>query len=201
MLSVSDAFLLTLAEVTAGLIGLFLVGVIFFVESGFRRLTRSREVFEPYIRASTRIVLVLYAVPLGLSLTLPVLSLAWNRALFVLLSLILVAANISTVIGVRPLARATHSTTLLLNEIVGSIGVTVLVALPWITVGLAPQRADLAPALLLALALGFISTCTLVLSLFDIARFEATDEPERDENAEEQPPGDDAGEVAEGPVT
>ena len=79
MLSVSDEFLLTLAEVTAGLLGLFLVGVIFFVESGFRRLTRSREVFEPYIRASTRIVLVLCAVPLGLSLTLPVLTLAWKR--------------------------------------------------------------------------------------------------------------------------
>jgi hypothetical protein len=187
MRSVSDAFLLTLAEVTAGLIGLFLVGVIFFVESGFRRLTSSREVFESYIRASTRIVLVLYAIPLTLSLTLPVLSLDWNRALFIFLSVILVAANVTTAIGVRPVNRAIHSTSLFLHEIVGSIGVAVLIALPWITGGLTPERDDLAPAMLISLGVGFLSTCILVLTLFDIARFEQTHRPgpASEENEEE----------------
>jgi hypothetical protein len=63
MREVSDAFLLQMAEVSGGLIGLFMVGVFFFVETGFqtgfRRLGAAREIFEPYFRASTRIVLLL----------------------------------------------------------------------------------------------------------------------------------------------
>jgi hypothetical protein len=38
MRDVSDDFLLNVAEVSATLIGLFLVGVFFYVETGFRRL-------------------------------------------------------------------------------------------------------------------------------------------------------------------
>jgi hypothetical protein len=38
MREVSDAFLLNVAEVSATLIGLFLIGVFFYVETGFRRL-------------------------------------------------------------------------------------------------------------------------------------------------------------------
>ena len=37
MRQVSDAFLLNMAEVSGTLIGLFLVGVFFYVDSGFRR--------------------------------------------------------------------------------------------------------------------------------------------------------------------
>ncbi len=39
--------------------------------------------------------------------------------------------------------------------------------------GLHQTRADLAWAVLLSLASGFLGTCTLMLSVFDIARFEA----------------------------
>src|SRR5918999_1627497 len=45
MREVSDAFLLNLAEVSAALIGLFMVGVFFFVDTGFRRLDRARVLF------------------------------------------------------------------------------------------------------------------------------------------------------------
>jgi hypothetical protein len=38
MREVSDEFLLNMAEVSATLIGLFFVGVFFYVEIGFRRL-------------------------------------------------------------------------------------------------------------------------------------------------------------------
>src|SRR5215207_11140956 len=65
MREVSDAFLLNMAEVSAALIGLFMVGVFFFVDTGFRRLDQARGIVEPYFRASTRIVLVLYALPPG----------------------------------------------------------------------------------------------------------------------------------------
>src|SRR5918992_4565097 len=94
--AVSDGFLLNIAEVSASLIGLFLVGMFFYVETGFRRAIRARDVVEPYFRASTRIVLILFSIPLVLSLTLVVLEPVWSRTLFVLLSLGLLAANIDT---------------------------------------------------------------------------------------------------------
>jgi hypothetical protein len=96
MREVSDAFLLLMAEVSATLIGLFLVGILFLVEAGFRHLEHGRHLLEPYYRAGTRIVLLLFALPLALSLTLVVLDPVWNRLLFALFCVVLVAANVDT---------------------------------------------------------------------------------------------------------
>jgi hypothetical protein len=52
MRQVSDGFLLNMAEVSGALVGLFLVGVFFFVDTGLERLDKSREVLEPYFRAA-----------------------------------------------------------------------------------------------------------------------------------------------------
>ena len=174
MRPISDAFLLNMAEVSAALIGLFIVGVFFYVESGFRRLERSRDAVQRYFRAGTRIVLVLYAIPLGLSLTLVALEPTWSRVLFVVLSLMLVAANIDSVLRMRAVARVTGPTAfLLINEVLGSVGVLLLVTLPWILGGLHPSREDLTWAILLAFGTGFISIGALVLSVFDTAKLEA----------------------------
>jgi hypothetical protein len=169
MRQVSDAFLLNMAEVSATLIGLLLVGVFFYVETGFRRLDQSRQVVEPYFRSGTRIVLVLYAIPLGVSLTLVALEPIWSRILFALLSLLLLAANIDTAVRIRAVSKVTGSTALLLNEVLGTVGVLALVAIPWILGGLHPTREDLAWGILLAFATGFISIIALVLSVFDMA--------------------------------
>ena len=169
---VSDALLLTVASVSAGLMGLFLVGMIFYIQSGFSQLERSREVVEPYFRASTRIVLILYAFPLGLALTLVALPDMWSRLLFLALTLGLVAANVSTAGGVRSVTRTTGTRTLLINEVVGTAGVALMVILPLATGGFSPDREDLVPAILLGLGVGFLSTCVLVLTLFYIAQFE-----------------------------
>jgi hypothetical protein len=126
----SDSFLLNMAEVSATLIGLFLIGILFYVETGFRRLGPAREVFEPYFRAGTRIVLLLYALPLSLSLTLVALGPNWNRVLFALLSLTLVAANVDTAIRVRSVARVTGSNVFLVNEVAGTAAVLTLVRSP-----------------------------------------------------------------------
>jgi hypothetical protein len=180
MREVSDAFLLNLAEVSAALIGLFMVGVFFFVDTGFRRLDQARGIVEPYFRASTRIVLVLYTFPLGLSLSLVALKPVWSRVLFVLLSLLLLAANLDTVVRIRTVARVTGSTALLVNELVGSAAVVAIVVLPWVLGGLHPTREDLAWAILLAFAAGFTSISALVLFVQDLARFEATSGGEGD---------------------
>jgi hypothetical protein len=156
-----------MAEVSATLIGLFLVGVFFYVETGFRQLDDGvREVFVPYMRAGTRIVLALFAIPLFLSLTLVVLGLNWNRVLFAVLSLILVAANVETLVRIRPVVGA-QARTLVANELLGSLLVLVLVVLPWALGGLDPTREDLAWAILLSFAAGLLSVTALILSVFD----------------------------------
>jgi len=175
---VSDAFLLNMAEVSSTLIGLFLVGVFFYVETGFRRLDHARAVFEPYLRAGTRITLIVFAIPLGLSLSLVAMDLVWARVLFALLSLVLIAANVDSAIRVRGVAKATGSVALLVNEVVTSAVALVLIVLPWVLGGLRPTREDLAWAIVLSFAAGFLSIGATVMSSFDIARLDAASRTE-----------------------
>jgi hypothetical protein len=180
MRHVSNAFLLNMAEVSATLIGLFLVGVFFYVDTGFRRWGRARERFEPYLRSGTRITMIVFAISLGLSLALVALNLAWARALFALLSLVLVAANVDSAVRVRGVKTATGSTALLVNEVLATAMVVVLIVTPWALGGLHPTREDLTWAILLAFAAGFLSISATVMSAFDIARLEATERTEGD---------------------
>jgi hypothetical protein len=167
---VSNAFLLQMAEVSAGLVGLFLIGVFFYVESGDRRSEHSPDAVDLYFRASTRIVLVLFAIPVGLSLTLVVMEPVWPRVLFVVLSLALVAANIDSAPRVRAVTRTTASTVLVVTEVLGSLAVAVTVTLPWVLGGLHPGREDLAWAILISFATGCLSIYAVVMSAFDITR-------------------------------
>jgi hypothetical protein len=169
MREVSDSFLLQMAEVSGGLFGLFLVGMLFYVETGFRRLGPERDVVVPYFRASTRIVLVLFAIPLALSLTLVVLEPVWSTVMFALLSLVLVATNLDTAVRIQDVRRLTGSKVLLVNEILGTIAVALIVLLPWILGGFDPSREDLTWAILIAFGAAFLSLATLLLSVFDLA--------------------------------
>lgn len=172
MREVSDAFLLNMAEVSATLIGLFLVGVFFYVEGGPPGTDRARTTFERYLRAGTRITLIVFAIPLGLSLALVALEPAWGRLLFLVLSLLLIAANVDSAVRVRGVRRATGSTALLLNEIVTTALAAVLIVLPWVLGGLRPTREDLTWAIILGFAAGFLSIGAVVISAFDVARLE-----------------------------
>jgi hypothetical protein len=173
MREVSDSFLLQMAEISGGLFGLFLVGMLFFVETGFRRLGPERRVIVGYFAASTRIVLVLFAIPLGLSLTLVVLEAGWSTALFAVLSLALIAANLDTALRVQDVKRLTGSRVLFVNEVLGTIGVVLIVLVPWILGGIDPSREDLTWSILIAFGTAFLSLATLLLSVFDIAASES----------------------------
>lgn len=177
MRQISDPFLLNMAEVSATLIGLFLVGVFFYVETGLRRLDDAREIFETYLRAGIRITLIVFAIPILLSLTLVALEPIFARVLFALLSLIVVAANYDTAVRIWPVWKATRSTALLLMEVVTTVAVVVLVVVPWALGGLEPTREDLTWAILLAFAAGFLSIMATTMSAFDMAR-DGADEPE-----------------------
>jgi hypothetical protein len=173
MRQVSDAFLLNMAEVSASLIGLFLVGVFFYVETGLRRAGRARDAFEPYLRSGTRITLVAFSFPIGLSLALVALELAWARALYALLSLLLFVAGIDSALRVRGVAKAMGSTSMLVLEIVTTAMSVTIIVLPWALGGLRPTREDLTWAILLSFAAGFLSIGATVMSAFDVARLEA----------------------------
>jgi hypothetical protein len=183
MKQVSDAFLLNMAEVSATLTGLFLVGVFFWVETGFRRWDRVRGRFEPYLRVGTRITLIAFAISLGLSLALVTLEIIWARTLFAGLSLILVAANVDSALRVRGVAKATGSTVLLVNEVVTTVLAVLLVVTPWALGGLHPTREDLTWAILLSFAAGFLSISAIVMSAFDMARLDATTRTDDDRPA------------------
>jgi hypothetical protein len=162
-----------MAEVSAGLIGLFLVGMFFYVETGFRQLGPVRSVVESYFRASTRIVMLLFAIPLALSLTLVVLETVWTAVLFGIMSVALVVANVDTAIQILAVHRVTRSTAMLANEVLGSIGVVFIVLLPWVLGGIDPTREDFTWAILVSFAIAFLSLMTVVLSVFDLARMRA----------------------------
>lgn len=172
MRDVSDAFLLQMAEISAGLVGLFLVGVFFYIETGDGdRPAAGRDVVvDRYFRASTRIVLLLYAIPIGLPLTLVVMEPMWSGLLLLALSPVLIAANVQTATHVRRVARITDSTIFVITEVLGSLGVAATVTLPWILGGLHPSRNDLTWAILASFATGFLSVYATAISAFDIAR-------------------------------
>jgi hypothetical protein len=171
MREVSDAFLLNIAEVTAALAGLFLVGIFFFVESVFRG--RERDALEPYFRSGTRIVLVLFSFPLLLSMTLVVMDPVWSHLLFALLSVLLIAANVDSVRKVRGVGET--SPILWIHEWIGTGLVAFIVALPWILGGIDPSREDLTWSILLSFAVGFLSVSAIVLAAFDVARLDSGD--------------------------
>ena len=178
MRRVSDDFLLNMAEVSATLVGLFLVAVFFYVETGFRRFEGVRGPVERYFRAGTRIVLILYAIPLLVSLTLVTMEPVWGRMLFVVLSVTLVATNVETVMRIRPVARVFGSPALFFNEVAGSIAVVAIVILPWALGGLRPTREDLAWSIILSFATGLMSVAALVMSVFDRPRASGDADPE-----------------------
>jgi hypothetical protein len=174
---VSDSFLLTVASISAALIGLFLVGMIFYIQSGYESNERSRKVVEPYFRAATAITLIAYSIPLTVPLTLVALPIVWSRVLLLVLIVALVIENFATVGTVMAVVRVARLRLLAMVEIVGTVTVVLMVALPLALGGLSPSREDMVPSILLSLGIAFLGTGVLVLSLFDIARFERSELP------------------------
>ena len=172
METLSDDFFLALAEISSALTGLFLVGIVLYIQVGYDKGERSRAVVEPYMRAATSITFIAYAIPVAVSLTLVSLPIAWSRWLYYGLVLGLVVVNVSTVATVRRVQQQMKLRLLVMIEVVGTVAVTLMVVLPLATGGLALTRDDLVPGLLLSLGVAFLGTWVLVLTLFDIARYE-----------------------------
>jgi hypothetical protein len=190
MPTVTDDFFLALAEISAALTGLFLVGVVLYIQTGYDRSERSRAVVEPYLRAATSITFIAYAVPVVVSLTLVSLPIGWSRWLYYGLVLCLVVVNVSTVSTVRRVQRQLRLRLLVMIEVVGTVGVALMIILPLATGGLTFSRDDLVPGLLLSLGVAFLGTWVLVLTLFDIARYERSSQVSDDSAAAKSLPSE-----------
>jgi hypothetical protein len=187
---IGDDFLLSLAEISAALTGLFLVGMILYIQIGYERTERSRAVVEPYFRAATSITFIAYAIPVVVPLTLVALPVEWSVALYYALVAGLIVVNVSTVSTVRKVQREMRLNLLAMIEAVGTVVIALMVILPLALGGLSPDRGDLVPGIMLSLFIAFLGTWALVLTLFDIARFERSNPPTSDPDT--SPPSTDS---------
>ncbi len=196
MKPVTDELLLNLAVIAATLLGLLVVGVLFYVETGLRRLERAHDVFAPYVRAAARLTMGLYVVALATALALVALEPAWSRVVFGLTALAVLASLVdftrqARVVGGAMGSSARGAITIPSGEAIAvwsrpqelvvwaSVGGAL--ALPWILGVATPEREDLTWGVLLALGLGLLSTLNMLLSVFDIAKFErALERPSED---------------------
>ena len=167
MREIADDFLLSVAEVSASLVGLFFVGIFLYVQTVLGR-GRDQVVEAPYIRSSAQVVIILSAISIGLSLTLVALEPIWNRLLFAALSILLIVATVERVRRVRQLARTMAVPILVWSEVIATASAVLVIAVPWILGGVDPSREDLTWAILLAFASGIFSIWAMVMIAFDI---------------------------------
>ncbi|MBZ2196919.1 hypothetical protein [Occultella gossypii] len=170
MNAVDQEFLLSLAGVSATLLGTFIVGVFFYIESSMhRRMTGSRAM-EMYLRSGTRWVFTAYSIPLFVPLVLAVMDPLWGAITFAALGMVLTVLTVET--GRRTLAggRSGMSHAFVTNEWATSAAVLAAMILPWALGGWIPRPAEFVPSLLLLLASGFASTAALVMAQFDATR-------------------------------
>ena len=182
MRPVSDALLLDVASISATLLGLLVVAVFFYVETGLRRLDQAHEVFAAYVRAAARLTMGLYLVALTTALALVALEPGWARAIFGATGLAVLASLVEFTRRARATAKLMGTTSWSrLQEILVWACVTVALALPWLLGVAVPDREDLTWGILLALGLGLVSTLNMLLSVFDIAKFENAARTRHDE--------------------
>jgi hypothetical protein len=176
---VTNELLLNLAVISATLLGLLVVGVLFYVETGLRRLEHAADVFAPYVRGAARLTMGIYVVALATSLAIVALEDPWARVVFLVAGIAVIGALVDFTRRARVLGELMGSAAWSrLHEVVVWACVVGALALPWILGGVRPSAEDLTWGILLALALGLLSTLNMLLSVFDISRFErALDDP------------------------
>lgn len=186
MASVSEGLLLTVAQIAATLIGLLLVGMFFYVETGFRRLTTVQVEAGAFLRAATKLVLLLYALVLAVSLALVAFEPRVVTALYLLLSVAVVAALAEMTVRARQLPRAVRRRHAAAWRVWPPT--IVAVALPALTGGWPLTASALADAVFLVGAVAFFLTGGLLLVAFDLAGVErlATEDPQHS-RAESKP--------------
>lgn len=177
MKTVSDAVLLTTAQIAATLIGLLLVGVFFYLQSGFRRVSAREPGAEPFLRATTKLIVSLYGLVLGVALGLVALEPLWITLLYAVLSLAVLAAMLEWTIRSRAVSPAFRRA-VRVKPLFAWPFLIVPLAVPWALDGWPLGREALVSVLLFGGGVAFLNTADLVLLAFDLASIERTVEGE-----------------------
>lgn len=175
----SAEFLLGVAGVSATLLGTFIVGVFFYLDSDRHRTLSATEAADLYLRSGIRWVFAAYAVPVLVPLALVGTGPVGGAAAFIVLGAILLAATVDTGRRISAMGGSGSSMTLVVNEWTTSAAIVVAMVLPWVLGGWLPSAGDYTPSLLLVLASGFSSTAALVMAQFDATMGMIPDPPVR----------------------
>ena len=171
MRPIPDALLLTTAEIAATLIGLLLVAVFFYLETGFRRLETVGPEAQPFLKATAQLIVLQYSLVLGLSLGLIALQPLWVTFLFLALSLGIVVGLVDWTRWGRALSRDLRRAVRIRPVLAWPI-VLIPLALPFVLGGWEPDREALSTSLFLEGAVAFANTVSLLLLAFDLAAIE-----------------------------
>lgn len=172
MYPVREGFLLAVAGIAATLVGLLLLGAFFYIETGLRRATSVAPQGEPFLRATTKLTLLLYSLVLGMSLGLVVLRAAPLLVLYAVLALALIKALVEwskryhDLRKVLPIPR--ESPWIMWPTVV------VLLVLPVVLDGWELSRESMTWMLLGIGALAVVSTVGVLLTSFDLVNWEST---------------------------
>jgi hypothetical protein len=166
-MAIDAAFLLGLAGVSATLVGTFLVGVFFYIDTDLHRRLATSEAADMYLRSGFRWVFIAYSLPVMVPLALAALDPLWGALVFIVLGAVLVLASVDTGRRILKEGGSGMSRALMINEWLTSAAVVVIVVLPWVLGGWVPAPSAFVPSLLIALAVGFTSTAAVVMALFD----------------------------------
>ena len=162
-----EAFLTALSGVSATLIGSFIVGAFFYMDSEQHRQLTASEAADRYLRAGVRWIFIAFAMPLFVSLALVSMAPVVAAVVFIVFGLILVASSLDTARRIVVKGRSGLSRGLLINHWFSTVGVVAIVILPWIMGGWPPHPEAYIPSMLLSLLVGFTSTVALVMAQFD----------------------------------
>jgi len=176
--SVSEGLLLTVAQIAATLIGLLLVGMFFYVETGFRRLTTVQVEAGAFLRATTKLVLLLYALVLAVSLALVAFEALVVTVVYGVLSVAVVIALVEMTVRARRLPRAVRRRHAAAWRVWPPT--IIVLAVPALTGGWPLAAPALTDAVFLVGALAFFLTGGLLLFAFDLAGVErlAAEDPQ-----------------------
>lgn len=170
MNDMGQEFLLGLAGVSATLLGTFIVGVFFYIDSATHRRLSGAEATDRYLRTATRWVFTAYSIPLFVPLFLVAMEPLWGAIVFIVLGVMLTLLTVQTGRRILASGRSGMSRAYVINEWLTSAALVAAMILPWALGGWVPEADDFTPSLLLILGSGFASTAALVMAQFDATR-------------------------------
>lgn len=91
-----NELLLAVAAISATLIGTFIVGVFFYIDTDLHRLLMATDTADRYLRSGVRWVITVYGLPFFVPLALVAFEPVWGAATFIALGLLLVVSTIDT---------------------------------------------------------------------------------------------------------